>query len=409
MTSQPTRTVLLHVGTPKTGTSHLQDVLFRNREALAEQGVHYPAERFDAHFLAALDLMRLPWGGLEHEAIGAWDALADSVRDVTGTIIVSHEILATASRQQVGRALASLGHGRADTEVHVIVSVRDLVRQIPAEWQENVKHRRVIRYRDFLDEIREPERTGTIATWFWGVQEIPDILNRWAHDLPPDHVHLVTVPPSGSPRGILWERFSRTFGLDGLTLDVTEERANPSLGVPETALIRRLNVAVNAELPPGDYRPLVRELLAHRTLSQRTSSRRLTLPPTDHQWVRDLEDAWIAEVEARGYQVCGSLAELRGAPPVTDYADPDHPDEAAVASAGIDSLRVLLLELAETKAHAGRVEDELHHTKLALDRALLRPSYIRRERTVRRLEGSRAGRVLLRLYRRGRGNNSRSA
>ena len=291
----------------------------------------------------------------------------------------------------------------------MIVSVRDLVRQIPAEWQENVKHRRVIRYRDFLDEIREPERTGTIATWFWGVQEIPDILNRWAHDLPPDHVHLVTVPPSGSPRGILWERFSRTFGLDGLTLDVTEERANPSLGVPETALIRRLNVAVNAELPPGDYRPLVRELLAHRTLSQRTSSRRLTLPPTDHQWVRDLEDAWIAEVEARGYQVCGSLAELRGAPPVTDYADPDHPDEAAVASAGIDSLRVLLLELAETKAHAGRVEDELHHTKLALDRALLRPSYIRRERTVRRLEGSRAGRVLLRLYRRGRGNNSRSA
>ena len=61
--------ILLHVGTPKTGTSYLQDVLFRNRNRLIEQGVLYPGDRFDAHFLAALDLMRLSWGGLETEAV----------------------------------------------------------------------------------------------------------------------------------------------------------------------------------------------------------------------------------------------------------------------------------------------------------------------------------------------------
>ncbi len=90
--------VLLHVGTPKTGTSYLQDVLFRNRRTLAAAGILYPADRFDAHFLAALDLMRLPWGGLEDEAIGAWDRLAAQVRGLDGTAIISHEILATASR-----------------------------------------------------------------------------------------------------------------------------------------------------------------------------------------------------------------------------------------------------------------------------------------------------------------------
>src|SRR4029079_18926194 len=132
--------VLLHVGTPKTGTSYLQDVLYRNRLTLAAAGIHYPAHRFDAHFLAALDLMRLPWGGLEAEAVGAWDKLAHRVRDYRGTSIISHEILATASRAQAGRALESLGHGQG-TEVHLVLSVRDLVRQIPAEWQENVKHR----------------------------------------------------------------------------------------------------------------------------------------------------------------------------------------------------------------------------------------------------------------------------
>ena len=76
----PGKRVLLHVGTPKTGTSYLQDVLFRNRELLCEHGILYPADRFDAHFLAALDLMRLTWGGLETQAVGAWDQLAEQVR-----------------------------------------------------------------------------------------------------------------------------------------------------------------------------------------------------------------------------------------------------------------------------------------------------------------------------------------
>ena len=40
--------VLLHVGTPKTGTSYLQHVLFHNRRALREHGISYPADRFDA-------------------------------------------------------------------------------------------------------------------------------------------------------------------------------------------------------------------------------------------------------------------------------------------------------------------------------------------------------------------------
>ena len=95
------RRVLLHIGTPKTGTSYLQDVLFQNRSRLLKQDVSYPADRFDAHFLAGLDLMRLRWGGLEAEAVGAWDRLAAKVRDHDGTSIVSHEILASASRSQV--------------------------------------------------------------------------------------------------------------------------------------------------------------------------------------------------------------------------------------------------------------------------------------------------------------------
>jgi hypothetical protein len=245
-----TRRVYLHVGTPKTGTSYLQHVLFHNRRLLHRHGITYPAPRFDAHFLAALDLMRMPWGGLEAQAIGSWDTLAASVRRSQGSAIISHEILATASRLQIGRALESLGHGD-DSEIHLVLSVRDLVRQIPAEWQENIKHRAALSYGAFIERIQDPRREGRIPTWFWGVQEIPDILDRWGHDLPPEHVHVVTVPPPGGSPELLWKRFVEAFGLDGIDLQLDGERMNPSLGSAETTLIRRINRAANEELEPA--------------------------------------------------------------------------------------------------------------------------------------------------------------
>jgi hypothetical protein len=406
------RRVLLHVGTPKTGTSHLQDVLFRNRDRLRQQGFLYAAERFDAHFLAALDLMQLPWGGLENEAVGAWDALAGEVREFLAepgerTAIISHEILATASRAQVARALASLGY--PDIEVHVVLSIRDLVRQIPAEWQENVKHRRELPYGKFLDQVRDPDRNSAIGAWFWGVQEIPDILDRWAADLPPERVHLVTVPRPGGPRDLLWERFSATFGLDDLELDVEPERANPSLGVPETTAVRRINVKANKLVPPAAYRPLVRELIAHRTLSQRTDSPRLTLPPEDYGWVAELQQQWTDVIRERGYDVVGDLDDLIGDPPPTTYADPDAPDEAQVADAALDAVTALLVENARLVRVEQDLRAELDGTRRELERAYLRPTYRWREKTVRRLQASRPGRFALRLYRAARGRSSRSA
>jgi hypothetical protein len=403
-----TRKVHLHVGTPKTGTSYLQHVLYHNRRLLHRHGITYPADRFDAQFLAALDLMRMPWGGLEAQAIGAWDRLAAEVRRAHGDSIVSHEILATASRVQIGRALESLGHGR-DAEVHLVLSVRDLVRQIPAEWQENVKHRAALSYGAFLDRIQDPRREGRIPTWFWGVQEIPDILDRWGHDLPPEHVHVVTVPPAGGSPELLWKRFVEAFGLDGIDLKLDGERINPSLGSAETTLIRRINRAANEELEPAFYRPLVRELLAHQTLSRRTKTPRLGLPPDVHPWASRLEEAWIEEIRARGYDVIGDLDDLRGAPPPADYADPDHPDEALVSGAAVEALKAVLLDHARLQRELGQREAELRDTQRQLEKAYLRPTYRWREKLVRRLESGATGRRLMTAYRRARGRSSRSA
>jgi hypothetical protein len=394
--------VLLHVGCPKTGTSYLQDVLFRNQAVLREHDILYPADRFDAHFLAALDLMTLPWGGIETEAVGAWDRLAEQVRDWHGTAIISHEIFARATPLQVERALASLG----DTEVHLVLSARDLVRQIPAEWQENVKHRSHITYARFLQTIRDPERGSRIGSWFWAVQELPDILARWGSTLPPERVHLVTLPPSGSDRGELWRRFSRTFGLDDLPLDLTAERENPSLGVPETSLLRTINQRVTSIIAPPDYRPLVREVLAHQTLSRGVASARLGLAPEDHAWARELSRSWIAVLAERGYDVVGSLDDLVGPEPGT-FADPDTTTADQLLPPALDAISALLVEGARLRAVEERLHEELREAHDELERARATLGHRTRRKVVTTLEDSPAGRGTLdayrRLRRRGRG------
>lgn len=401
--------VLLHVGTPKTGTSHLQEVLFANRDRLAEAGICYPADRFDAQFLAALDLMGMPWGGLETEAVGSWDRLAAQVRAWPGTTIISHEILAAASRAHIGRALDSLSVATG-TEIHILLSVRDLARQIPAEWQENVKHRSVLNYARFLEQIHDPDRSGRIGAWFWSVQEIPDIAARWGAGLPPERVHLITVPPVGSPPGLLWDRFVAAFSLGEVELDLSPDRSNPSLGVPETALLRRLNRVVNRVVSPADYRPLVRELLAHQTLSKRRETARLQLPPAEAAWADQLAARWVAELHARGYHVVGDLAELRSAPPSAAYVDPSRPREREVADAAVDALRALIIETARLRGEEARLRDEVGEVRAELQRVREETLPLRaRRRVVRTLTRSRPGRALLSGYRVLRGSNSRSA
>jgi hypothetical protein len=349
--------VVVHVGTPKTGTTFLQSVLFENRARLQEHGFVYPAERFDSHFLAALDLMRLNWGGLEDEAVGAWDDVARVVRRAGDdrTVVISHEILARASRSHVARALESFAVDGVEPEVHVVLTARDLTRQVPAEWQENVKHRRTLGYEAFLEQIRDPRRRGGIGRWFWSVQELPDILDRWTlggEAVPPERVHVVTVPRGrgGGPLA-LWGRYVEALGLGEVDLDLDVARPNPSLGVAETALLRRINLAVEGRIAPPRYRHYVRELLAHQTLARVSSSARIGLPADLAAWVHEHEEAWIAELDARGYRVHGDLADLRGGegPP---WVDPDVGRDAEVADAAVVAITALIEECV-------RLEDEL--------------------------------------------------
>ena len=107
------RVVYLHIGAPKTGTTYLQDRLDLNGNALRQHGIHFPVgplglRASHAHFKAALDLVGMDWGGPPGHAEGQWDALMKRVRRLDGTVILSHEILAGATPEQITRAMGDL-------------------------------------------------------------------------------------------------------------------------------------------------------------------------------------------------------------------------------------------------------------------------------------------------------------
>ena len=336
--------VYLHVGAPKTGTTYLQDRLSANRASLAAHGVRYPVGLSADMFGAALDLIDLSWGGQRDQVRGEWDALASRVRRASGRVVVSHEILAGARRPQVARALRDLG----GAEVHVVYSARDLGRQVPAEWQESVKHRKQKSFRRYLRQVQRADRKDP-ALWFWRAQSLPDVLDRWAAGLPPERIHLVTVPQPGAPRDELWRRYCTAFGIDPSWAPEDSSSSNPSLGIEETALVRALNKRLRkAGLDSSHYRRLVRQLIVHSTLAQRPDTRRVTLPPKAHGWVCEVAEEWVAWAGQAGIDVVGDLEDLRPAPPAPGrWADPDKPRPRRTADAALDALVAVVIDAAQ--------------------------------------------------------------
>lgn len=340
------RSVYLHIGAPKTGTTYLQDRLARNAGGLAAHGVHFPTRSPMVspglfHFRAALDLLDQDWGGAPGHAVGSWDALTKRVRRLDGTVIVSHEILAPARPEKVAKAMADL----AGSEVHLVYSARDLARALPAAWQESIKQGRKWTYRKFL------RRTRRGKPWFFRAFDIPSVLGTWGAGLPPERIHVVTVPQRGTVTtggDPLWLRFCEAFGIDPAWAPVDSDRTNRSLGVAETQLLRQLNQRLDrVTRREAAYDSLIRDMLAQNELVKRESAP-VRLPLHAFDWVEATTERWIEYLQQSGVHVVGDLADLRPVRPEEGAAwhDPDKVPARQRLQVSLDALTAMTREAA---------------------------------------------------------------
>lgn len=320
------RRIFLHIGSPKTGTTFLQQVLWSQREEARRQGLVLPLHRFNDHYLAALDVRQVEErpGALRSHG-GTWQRLVEDASSASGTVLVSHELFAPASPQQAQHAVATLAEAG---QVHLVVTARDYLRQIPAEWQEHVKHRYTRSLPRFVRSLR---RDTEGQTWFWQVQDYAGILERWGAEVPADRQHVIVVPPPGASPDLLWIRFATLIGLTPESFDLAAARSNSSLRWEQAELLRRINRELGDRLPlPGPYAPVVKEQFAQRVLAGRPGSR-LSLNAADTEFAVQRSAQTADRLRSMGVDVVGRLEDLV---PDLAAAVSDAPAEYRKAKAG---------------------------------------------------------------------------
>ncbi|MGV9710383.1 sulfotransferase family protein [Gordonia sp. NPDC003424] len=336
--------VFVHIGLPKTGTTHLQDRLWRNRDlALRSSGLLYPGNVISDHFHAAVHLQPdryLDW--VDPAYARTWPTLLGQIRAWPQASLLSHELYSTATPDHIATLMSDLSF--AD-EVHVIATVRDLARQMPSVWQENVKNQRRATFEEFVTNVRayaDPPDTSVttpeVEEPFWEFQDYLRILGQWADAVGPDRVHVVTVPRKGHAAGDgLWERFLGALDVDPATLTVPVPSLNSSLSAPQAEFLRQLNV----RLQPDDvewrrYERVIKGQVIGEILFEAPSGAPQGLSTSQREWVADKSESMVGSVRAAGYQVSGTLDDLVVERRAADDAQP--PSDTAVLDVALDTL-----------------------------------------------------------------------
>lgn len=313
----------LHVGLPKTGTTFLQAALRTHADALAQHGFCYPSLHDGAMFHAAVEMTgsHQRWGLAPEKIDGTFSALVEHGRESGRSVIISHENFGWARPADIERIQGHLD----GFQVHVLLTVRDLGRSLTAAWQERVKNGAGETFQSFTQRMvaQVPGRDDGSAV-YWPSQNIEDTLHRWSALAPPERTHVVICPPSGAPRDELWKRFAAAVGIPAHVVDLgAVERVNESLGAPQVALLRQVNVAVGDRLPAPWHARIAKRWFAQKLLS-RIDSQMPATPPEVAREFEEVSQRWIDSITRGGHRHYGDLTDLaiQVAP-----AQARHPDE----------------------------------------------------------------------------------
>ena len=301
--------VVLHVGTMKSGTTFLQNVVSANEEPLRAQGVSFVGRKWRDQIKAAQDAIE--HGGDKQPALdpdGPWARIVHEMEEWPGTALFSVEFFGARKPSKIEQIIGSL----RGASVTVVFTARDLARTIPSMWQESVQNGGQATWEDYLAAIRAQQRGDVLAEAFWRQQGVAAMARRWAEVVGPDNVVVVTAPPKGAPHDLLWQRYAGVLGIDpaSCSLDVP---ANPSLGLASTMVLRALNEQLATDpLGRSAYHQRVKRVLAKQGMARHRSDE-----PTlglDEAWVYERSAAQIAALRRLGCPVVGDLDELTSFP-----------------------------------------------------------------------------------------------
>lgn len=366
----PRRRVYLHLGLQKTGTSYLQGVLWENAARLADQGLDLlPATRREAFELMLVVRERYNLDRDSASAAGALDRFSTALGAAHGSrALVSQESLAAVRPGQARRLLEAC----RDREVHVVLTVRDLARQLPSSWQQELKSGKRDPYPEYLRRLRDYQERG-LTRHPWIQLDPVRVLSRWRDLLPPEQIHVVTVPPRGSRTDLLLARFCSVLDVDPKSLEPHLQASNTSLGMAQAELLRRVNGELSDEHRRRQvYGDVGKRFFASQVLGGQRGER-ILVPAELREWCLSVAEQQTAEIAEAGYDVVGTLQDLRCSE-AAFAAEDTGPDEEAVSRAAVEALGTVLTLRAEATLRRRRDTSRTGRWRARLRRWMGRPA-----------------------------------
>jgi hypothetical protein len=358
--------MVVHIGTMKSGTTYLQNVLLGFDQQLRSAGWLYPDSRqipgeVPSHERALGGLVgsAIPWVTPARQASRrpAWERLRAASADWPGPVLLSAEALAVMDEAGIETLLRALPASR----FRIVLTGRDLGRVLPSSWQQHVRNGRTDSYHDYLDAIRLARETPQSAPanhTFWRSYGLPDVVARWRAGPGVEEVILVTVPRSAPPEQ-LWHRFREGAGLPSSIPDeppaVPRVLAHVGATAAEALIVEALVRRMEADGVPVEQRAATaRRVMVDTLLGRADRGSPLRLPAgwldEVRRWAREDMDS----LRALDVAVVGSLDDLEVDDPGVDgpVAPPEEVAEAAAAT-------ILELRARQPTGARGRLRDRL--------------------------------------------------
>jgi hypothetical protein len=254
-----------------------------------------------------------PWGWKDRGGVvldrSHFDDLVRATRSARSRVAISSEFFCEAPGDVVADVVDSLG----GSDVHVVVTLRNLGRLLPSSWQQYLKYGVVTPYESWLRDIFAPPGESKNKTpTFWKRHDHAAVLRRWTEAAGPENVTVLVL--EGVDRSAQFRTFAQLLAVDPQILtsrmDLTSNR---SMTAAEAEFLVRLNKQVKKELRWDEYARYVRHGVAQAMVEGREpgpDEPRLHTPDWALDAAAERGAAAVSTIRSLGVTVLGDLDAL---------------------------------------------------------------------------------------------------
>jgi hypothetical protein len=229
--------VILHIGTPKTGTTSVQWAFKQSRPFLASLGILYPTTGLsaDPHEFAHHPLAR----AARKKIAPPWQALAAEIQaSACDTVVLSSEELTALD----GKSIEFIREALKGFDLSVVVYLREQVDYIEAMYNQVIKTAKDTRTRDrFLADFLASEAADYLG-----------LLDRWTTNLKPSKTAIRIYQKGSLQNGDIIDDFCELLAVPAERIQRPARKLNSGVNNKYLELLRQVNsldVAVNEKNP----------------------------------------------------------------------------------------------------------------------------------------------------------------